>query len=667
MAEIKGTIVNINDFLGEALKEVTIVSNDKEHTVFTLSKGRKYVIPEFQREIRWSKENLNILVQDIKDSNKFLGNIILAHGNDKEYWIIDGQQRLTILLMIIHFIKVKWCAQINEAMDFHGCKLEIKSFKAYEKLLEKNFDISSLSTEEKETDKYEQSGRYVDLWNFISDIKELQDKDTVRKFFKNLKRCTVNVILADKDSTDYNIDYFIDVNLKGVKLDIEDIFKGYLFHMSNSTRTMNSWIHVKQKAKEYNKKAFSIINKGKILSKDEDEIYSLVKMLYHYYFCDLFLDGKFSGMNFGSDFSLRKDYIAKTGQTYYKGEHLVKVVGDDSYMLSSLETLCKIIDIFNEIISIDEHNESFIKRFEREDSKEKVDMDTILIIKGLAKLLLLDEDITLPYALIMKFFLEVIKNNKKITNSYCEKFYSIYAFSVLFNIFVSKKEIPEVEAVLQSNSWHDELIKKLNNYFSKGKIAERRAPAQCKYIIDEATGVSSHKCRALAILYNYFTFDGEIVKIRRGKSNDIKDFLSDEDKYSLEHFVINNGEGFSLMNNGDKYSYPTDIKKYASSIFNYIFIPDTINGNLLKNYYILDKIELLSSHLKEIECGYSKMILENIVGIFDEIPLCENDAKIDVEKTNIYFAYNFKRQFINFSNKIIDKIIKKLKEDFFKN
>ena len=74
-------------------------------------------------------------------------------------------------------------------------------------------------------------------------------------------------------------------------------------------------------------------------------------------------------MNFGSDFSLRKDYIAKTGQTYYKGEHLVKVVGDDSYMLSSLETLCKIIDIFNEIISMDEHNESFIKRFEREDSK----------------------------------------------------------------------------------------------------------------------------------------------------------------------------------------------------------------------------------------------------------------------------------------------------------
>ena len=168
-------------------------------------------------------------------------------------------------------------------------------------------------------------------------------------------------------------------------------------------------------------------------------------------------------------------------------------------------------------------------------------------------------------------------------------------------------------------------------------------------------------------MYNYFTFDGEIVKIRKGKSNNIKAFLSDEDKYSLEHFIINNGEGFSLMSNGDKYSYPNDIKKYASSIFNYIFIPDIINGNLLRNYYILDKIELLSSHLEEIECSYSKMILDNIVGVFDEIPLLENGVKIDVEKTNIYFAYNFKRQFVNFSNKIIDKIIKKLKEDFFKN
>lgn len=667
MADIKGTIININDFLSKEEKKVTISSGDKEHTVFTLAQDRNYVIPEFQREIRWSKENLNVLVQDIKDSKKFLGNIILESNENKEYWIIDGQQRITILLMIIQYIKRKWGSVISDAADYNCCNFTIKSFEAYNKLIEYDFDLTKLSEEEKETDKYEQINRYIDLWTFISEISELQNKDIVRQFFRNFKRCTVNVILADKDSTNYNIDYFIDVNLKGVKLDTEDIFKGYLFHMSNSKKTMDLWIKAKQKAKEYNKKSYTIINKGALLKNDDDEIYPLVKMLYHYYFCDLFLDDKFSGMSFGSDFLLKKDFNINDGSTYYKGEHLVKVIGDDGYMLSSLETLCKIIDIFNEIISIDERHESFIKRFERSDNKEKVDLDTILIVKGLAKLLLLDKDITLPYALIMKFFLETAKNGGKITKTYCDTFYSIYAFSILFSIFVSKKEISEVESVLQSKNWHSEIINKLNNYFGQGKIAERRALVQCKYVIDDPTSISSHKCKALAILYNYFTFDGTAVRIRKGNTNNIKAFVSDKDKFSLEHFIINNGAGFTLQSNNNYYSYTPDIKKYANSIFNYIFIPDKLNGDLLKDYYITDKINLIKPYLKEIECDYSKMVIKSIQGLFTEVPLCSNDNKIDEEKTNSYFAYNFKRQFVNFSNIIIDKIIKKLKEDFFKS
>ena len=666
MAEIKGTIININDFLSKEQKEVTISSGDKEHTVFTLAQGRNYVIPEFQREIRWSKENLNVLVQDIKDSKKFLGNIILESNGNKDYWVIDGQQRITILLMIIHYIKFKWGSVISEAADFDSCNLKIKSFDAYNKLLEHEFDSTKLTQKEKETDKYEQINRYIDLWKFISEISELQNKDIVRQFFKNFKRCTINVILADKDSTNYNIDYFIDVNLKGVKLDTEDIFKGYLFHMSNSIKTMDLWIKAKQKAKEYNKKSYEILNNGETLKKDEDEIYPLVKMLYHYYFCDLFLDGKFSGMSFGSDFLLKKDFNVNDGLAYYKGEHLVKVIGDDGYMLSSLDTLCKILDIFSEIISLDEHNESFVKRFEKSNNKEKVDLDTILIVKGLTKLLLLDKDITLPYALIMKFFLEIAKNGGKITKTYCDTFYSIYAFSILFSIFVSKKEIPEVEAVLQAKDWHLEIINKLNDYFGKGKIAERKALVQCKYVIDDSTGISSHKCRALAILYNYFTFDGTAVRIRKGSINSIKAFISDKDKFSLEHFIINNGAGFTLQFNNAHHAYSNDIKKYANSIFNYIFIPDTLNGNILKDYYITDKINILKSYMKQIECNYSRMVIDNIQGIFTDIPLdCDNN--IDEERTNSYFAYNFKRQFVDFSNIIIDKIIKKLKEDFFKD
>ena len=97
-------------------------------------------------------------------------------------------------------------------------------------------------------------------------------------------RSTVNVILADRDSTDYNIDYFIDVNLKGVRLDTEDIFKGYLFHMSNTEKTLKDWQEIKRISTLYNKHAEE--------KTGEEKIYPLIIMLYHYFSSDLYKKGK---------------------------------------------------------------------------------------------------------------------------------------------------------------------------------------------------------------------------------------------------------------------------------------------------------------------------------------------------------------------------------------
>ena len=238
MAEIIGTIVTIQDFLSSAPKSVTI--RGKEEVVFELPEGRKYVIPAFQREIRWSKENLNTLVQDIKDSNKFLGNVILAASDKNEFFIIDGQQRISVLLMLIFYLNKKWGDKIQAARDFKACTLSIESFSAYEALQEKEYDAALLTDQERETDHYKQSVRYKELWDFFAEIKELQTVVDVRNFLTNMVRSTLNVILAERDNTNYNIDYFIDVNLKGVRLDTEDIFKGYLFHMNNSPNTLKT-------------------------------------------------------------------------------------------------------------------------------------------------------------------------------------------------------------------------------------------------------------------------------------------------------------------------------------------------------------------------------------------------------------------------------------------
>ena len=77
MSNIKGTIVYVKDFLWNNLVEIAIKNGDSEKVIFKLDANRSYCIPDFQREIRWSKDNLYELMSDIRSGARFLGNIIL--------------------------------------------------------------------------------------------------------------------------------------------------------------------------------------------------------------------------------------------------------------------------------------------------------------------------------------------------------------------------------------------------------------------------------------------------------------------------------------------------------------------------------------------------------------------------------------------------------------
>ena len=69
--------------------------------------SRSLAIPNYQRPYRWEKKNVLQLLEDIFDSyNKGkeqyrIGTIIL-HENGKKLDIVDGQQRITTLLLILH-------------------------------------------------------------------------------------------------------------------------------------------------------------------------------------------------------------------------------------------------------------------------------------------------------------------------------------------------------------------------------------------------------------------------------------------------------------------------------------------------------------------------------------------------------------------------------------
>lgn len=125
MAELLGIITSIKKFMSNSNEKIYFPLNGEKKEALSLEKDRIYNIPDFQREIRWSCDNVAMLIEDIKTKPRFLGNIILTKHFDNSFSIIDGQQRITVLTMILNAIKKRHCGEID---IIEPCELSIESF-----------------------------------------------------------------------------------------------------------------------------------------------------------------------------------------------------------------------------------------------------------------------------------------------------------------------------------------------------------------------------------------------------------------------------------------------------------------------------------------------------------------------------------------------------------
>ena len=71
-----------------------------------MGNGLRYNVPKYQRDYSWDKEQWSDLWYDVlqmiedQDSH-YMGYLVLQTNDDKNYQIIDGQQRLTTLCILI--------------------------------------------------------------------------------------------------------------------------------------------------------------------------------------------------------------------------------------------------------------------------------------------------------------------------------------------------------------------------------------------------------------------------------------------------------------------------------------------------------------------------------------------------------------------------------------
>ena len=190
----------------------------KELNVTTVFQDN-YVIPIYQRNYAWGKDEIEQLLNDIADSDGTycIGSLVVDKNTDTTFTVIDGQQRLTTLYLLLTYLKT-------------GRPLE-KSSLRFEAREKSNRTLGALfdNSEDLEDDAGAYSKEIIIGYRIIKDYFETEcakSADFKSKFEKRLPLISIIRTQVPK-KIDLN-HYFEIMNTRGEQLEIHEIAKGRL-------------------------------------------------------------------------------------------------------------------------------------------------------------------------------------------------------------------------------------------------------------------------------------------------------------------------------------------------------------------------------------------------------------------------------------------------------
>ena len=652
-----GTVTSVKRYLSPEKIELKISPDLGGESTIILQQNRKYIIPDFQREIRWEENNLSILLSDLSTSPRFLGNIILTIKKDGDCQIIDGQQRTTVLLLILAYIKSRYKEKLE---PFTPCSIENRSFTGLSELMENGFADELLENPDiTKTDYYGQRQSFINLWRWLEQEDSFATAHTAKTILENIEKSQVNIIASHEDESNSSIRYFLDVNLKGVQLDVEDIFKAQIFSLSLSDDMLQLWRENKVLMLNFN----SAKVKGEQNRKSKDR-YPLMKVYEHFFYCDLFKSNpelEQQKLKFGEDFCISTN-VKYEGKKFFKGTHLVEVLGDISYIKQSLRRVKTAIEIMNDIVSNSGPSDKFKAMFK---CQKRIDSNQIALVFDFFQRILLDKKVV-PKILVLKYILEFFDGTEHQKKDY-DSIYPIFAAASLFILFTSKKDGEQFYKIVQEKDWVDELNEWIKIFVKGIELSKRRMMAVYRFTEDEEETdnvFQSVRCKALAMLHNFFVLksgpDGKkYVGIKNG--TELLSYITNKDSYTLEHFVIPNGTTIHIQTSKFDFQYkiPQKIGKYRDFLFDYIFIPKTLNEDIERLSFV-EKVKVLNIRQHEIHCDYSLRYLSILkkARLFKDFPELEQIDSVEEakERLDYYFENIFEESFLEFSQTLIASI-----------
>lgn len=235
-----------------------------------LSLQKKYIIPRYQREYSWEKEQLSVFWSDILEQinyidgkfitkDYFLGSLVLV-GNEStstEFLVVDGQQRLTTITILLSAL-AEIGAKLGDKLDNQDYKNFSKScyeyiegrdgdYKEFFKLINetpKPFFQNAIQHIDKQRvpPKSDEEKKLFDAYNFfikninMNEIKFLKDipkKPDTLDFLKAIRdqvvQCRTIFITVDNEKDAQTI--FETLNAKGKDLETIDLIKNKIFEV----------------------------------------------------------------------------------------------------------------------------------------------------------------------------------------------------------------------------------------------------------------------------------------------------------------------------------------------------------------------------------------------------------------------------------------------------
>lgn len=232
-----------------------------------LGNGLRYSIPKYQRDYSWDSEQWSDLWYDLmqmldEEDSHYMGYLVLQTNDDKNYQVIDGQQRITSISILLLAV-IKYLKTIGK--DDDEKQLNIKRADTIHSTYIGNLDVLTLTSENKIVLNRNNDDFYR---NYLSALQEfpkrgLKNSDKLMKsafeffssYIKNQYKTAedlVNfvetivdnlfftVIIVTDDLNAFKV--FETLNARGVQLSSSDLLKNYIFSVADSDKLLSAQI-----------------------------------------------------------------------------------------------------------------------------------------------------------------------------------------------------------------------------------------------------------------------------------------------------------------------------------------------------------------------------------------------------------------------------------------